>query len=36
MLFMLAETKVVIVGGGTMGVDVAAVCARGWVCCSGR
>lgn len=29
MLFTPAETKVVIVGGGTMGADVAAVCARG-------
>lgn len=29
MLFNPAETKVVIVGGGTMGADVAAVCARG-------
>ncbi len=29
MLFTLAETKVVVVGGGTMGADVAAVCARG-------
>ena len=29
MLFTPAETKVVVVGGGTMGADVAAVCARG-------
>ena len=29
MLFTPSETKVVIVGGGTMGADVAAVCARG-------
>lgn len=29
MLFTPAETKVVIVGGGTMGGDVAVVCARG-------
>ena len=29
MLFTPAETKVVIVGGGTMGADVATVCARG-------
>ena len=29
MLFTPAETKVVIIGGGTMGADVAAVCARG-------
>ena len=29
MLFTPAETKVVIVGGGTMGADIAAVCARG-------
>jgi 3-hydroxyacyl-CoA dehydrogenase len=31
MLFTPSETKVVIVGGGTMGADVAAVCARGVV-----
>ena len=29
MLFNPAETKVLIVGGGTMGADVALVCARG-------
>lgn len=29
MLFSPAETKVLIVGGGTMGADVALVCARG-------
>jgi len=29
MLFTPAETRVVVVGGGTMGADVAAVCARG-------
>ncbi len=29
MLFTPAETKVAIVGGGTMGADVATVCARG-------
>ena len=29
MLFNPAETKVLIVGGGTMGADVAMVCARG-------
>ena len=29
MLFNPADTKVLIVGGGTMGADVALVCARG-------